>query len=120
MEVISVTLVIIHCGLLAMAFLDNVGATCALDRKYPICFFVAMYIQVFFYILTYTYKCCNYWMSESLVAEDQKIVIDDVEQLIETGNSNNIPEISSGQNDKKKKRRVFSDYEIHRAQMWRW
>ena len=79
MEMMQVFLVILHCVLLSLAFFDNFGAKCALDRKYPICFFMAGYTQLFFYLLTYTYKFCGYWMSESLVADDQKIVIDNTE-----------------------------------------
>jgi hypothetical protein len=44
METISVILVVIHCGLLAIPYFDKIGAKCALDRKYPICFFIAMYV----------------------------------------------------------------------------
>jgi hypothetical protein len=70
MELVNVILVIIHCVLISLTFFDNFGAKCALDRKYPICFFAAMYVQVFFYLLTYTYKCFDYWIDESLVPEE--------------------------------------------------
>ena len=113
MEMMSVFLVIVHCVLLSLTFFDNFGATCALDRKYPICFFVAGYTQLFFYLLTYTYKCCGYWMSESLVSDDQKIVIEnlELEKLIETGNSNSAPDSAQPRN----KNRMYSDFEILNA-----
>ena len=59
-------------------------------------------------------------MSESLVSDEQKIVIDntEIEALIETGNSNLGPE--NTRKSKKNEHRVYSDFEILNAQMWRW
>ena len=71
-----------------------------------------------FYLITYFYKFNNYWLDESLVNEDQKLYIpvSEYDKLLETGESNG----PGKSNQKPKKRKNYTDYEILRAQIWRW
>lgn len=79
LEATSVVLVIIHLCVLLIAPTENIGAYCQDDIKYPVGFQILNFIQIAMFILSFYFYCNNYWIDETNIPEEKRILIEDVD-----------------------------------------